>query len=530
MPKTPMDEDGDAGMPEGQVRSAGQIPGMKGIAEAHAVKKTPHDELRPRVNRPDGGHDAGPVRSWDPVHSAVLSGLPSGNGALKLERMPTVSRGPAHLPERTRKRRPSGPFGVVDLFSGCGGLTLGFLWDVLLDPNDSNPITSSVPSPGRSPFRALFANDYDAKALATYRANFDRREAHSVGGSLEDLLDEHDNGSGGARLPDRADVLIGGPPCQGFSLLNKQREGDHRRSLWWHFMEVAERVDAKVIVMENVPQLLGSPEFQAMWCRLRELKYRYVMAHTLCAANYGVPQVRNRAIILASREHPIALPVPTHLSPDRLERVGNGAAQLGLDVTAWLTVAEAFRGLGEPRGTEPRSGVSPAQVLHFGRSPTAKSIERYKAVPPGGNRFDLQRNARELTPTCWVRKTSGGTDLFGRLWAHRPSVTIRTEFFKPEKGRYLHPTAHRPITHREAARLQTFPDGFVFTGSKTDVAKQIGNAVPPLLAFAIARSVADALAGRTDERDMYRARDLFALLLGERVDALSIPAAAKAAS
>jgi DNA (cytosine-5)-methyltransferase 1 len=92
-----------------------------------------------------------------------------------------------------------------------------------------------------------------------------------------------------------------------------------------------------------------------------------------------------------------------------------------------------------------------------------------------------------------VRKTSGGTDLFGRLWWERPSVTIRTEFFKPEKGRYLHPDQHRPITHREAARLMGFPDDFVFTGTKIEVARQIGNAVPPHLAGAIAHSVSEIL-------------------------------------
>ena len=113
---------------------------------------------------------------------------------------------------------------------------------------------------------------------------------------------------------------------------------------------------------------------------------------------------------------------------------------------------------------------------------------RYQAVPPGGNRFDLQRNAPELTPACWIRKTSGGTDLFGRLWWDRPSVTIRTEFFKPEKGRYLHPEQHRPITHR-AARLMGFPDDFRFSGSKTEIARQIGNAVPPPLAGAAARHI-----------------------------------------
>jgi DNA (cytosine-5)-methyltransferase 1 len=102
------------------------------------------------------------------------------------------------------------------------------------------------------------------------------------------------------------------------------------------------------------------------------------------------------------------------------------------------------------------------------------------------NRVDLLRRAPELTPACWVRKKSGGTDLFGRLWWDRPAFTIRTEFFKPEKGRYLHPVQDRPLTHREAARLQSFPDSFRFTGTKIEIARQIGNAVPPLLAARMA--------------------------------------------
>jgi DNA (cytosine-5)-methyltransferase 1 len=128
--------------------------------------------------------------------------------------------------------------------------------------------------------------------------------------------------------------------------------------------------------------------------------------------------------------------------------------------------------------------------LHFGRTPTALSLKRYRTIPKEGmNRFDLQRRAPELTPKCWIRKESGGTDLFGRLWWDKPAFTIRTEFFKPEKGRYLHPVKHRPITHREAARLQAFPDNFKFFGSKIEIAKQIGNAVPPLLAATVADTV-----------------------------------------
>jgi DNA (cytosine-5)-methyltransferase 1 len=135
------------------------------------------------------------------------------------------------------------------------------------------------------------------------------------------------------------------------------------------------------------------------------------------------------------------------------------------------------------------------QEIHVGRSPTERSIERYRAVPPGGGRLDLPPH---LLPPCWARKPSGTTDVMGRLRWDEPSLTIRTEFFKPEKGRYLHPHWHetdpsmsvdRPITHREAAALQTFPDDFRWVGGKVQIARQIGNAVPVRLAEAIAASV-----------------------------------------
>jgi DNA (cytosine-5)-methyltransferase 1 len=143
--------------------------------------------------------------------------------------------------------------------------------------------------------------------------------------------------------------------------------------------------------------------------------------------------------------------------------------------------------------------------LHLARNPTPQSIERYKAVPPGGNRFDLMRNRPDITPACWKKKKTGSTDVFGRMRWDEPAPTIRTEFFKPEKGRYLHPQADRPITVREAARLQTFPDTFAFVGSNTQIAKQIGNAVPPAFAERIALQVksmllADGQAGVTPER------------------------------
>lgn len=353
-------------------------------------------------------------------------------------------------------------FKLIDLFAGAGGMTLGF--------------TDERFGGG---FESVRAVDNDAAAMRTYASNFGE---HTYCGDIEAWASENTNIPG-------ADVVIGGPPCQGFSLLNKRRDGDTRRALWQPFMDVVERSGARAFVIENVAELRSSPEHDLITQRAKQLGFATVSA-VLQAADYGTPQTRKRTVIVGwqgGEPGPAFPPLATHSAPDR-----------GSNLPRWRTVKDAIADLLPPVGTELRSIKAPHD-LHFGRQPTAKSLARYRAVPPGGNRFDLQRNAPSITPDCWIRKKSGGTDLFGRLWWDRPSVTIRTEFFKPEKGRYLHPDQDRPITHREAARLMGFPDDFRFVGSKTEIARQIGNAVPPPLAGAIAQLVYDLLSRRSSK-------------------------------
>jgi len=354
------------------------------------------------------------------------------------------------------------PFKIIDLFAGAGGLTEGFretFGDRL------NPV---------------WANDFNRFAVDTYNANFG---PHCVPGDIVDLI------SNPATQIPPADIVVGGPPCQGFSLLNKNREGDIRKELWRPFMEIVRQSGADIFVMENVPQLLNSPEHADILCVAEELGFprQNIAWAKLCAADYGVPQVRYRAFIIGCRfadPHTMFPPLATHAKPN--------TKQASL-MPRWRNVEDAISDLPPPTGIEINPAPGPLN-LHFGRSPTSISQARYRAIPEQGmNRFDLQRLAPELTPDCWIRKTQGGTDLFGRLWWDRPAFTIRTEFYKPEKGRYLHPEQHRPITHREAARLQTFPDTFQFCGSKIEVARQIGNAVPVGLAAAVARSVSHLL-------------------------------------
>ena len=360
---------------------------------------------------------------------------------------------------RKRKR-----FRLIDAFAGAGGMTLGF-----------------SKSFGHA-FDSVWANDFNEYCVETYNNNFGE---HCLSGDIVDILNDSS-----VSIP-QADVVIGGPPCQGFSLLNKNREGDPRKQLWRPYFEIVERSVAEVFVMENVPQLLGSFEHGEIMGTAEAMGFK-VWGDVLCAADYGVPQTRRRAFIIGCRFFDPALLFPprrTHFNPNK-----NGKQYTLLfdnnehlkKAQEWKTVRAAIEDLPPPDGTEIRNVPSPLD-LHFGRNPTELSRKRYRAIPVEGmNRFDLQRIAPELTPKCWVRKKSGGTDLFGRLWWDRPAFTIRTEFYKPEKGRYLHPKQHRPITHREAARLQSFPDDFIFKGTKIEIAKQIGNAVPPLLAARVA--------------------------------------------
>jgi DNA (cytosine-5)-methyltransferase 1 len=344
----------------------------------------------------------------------------------------------------------------MDLFAGCGGMTRGFVDTGRFDP--------------------IFAVEADVDAAATYAANF------GVEHVVTRLIEKVD------RFP-RADVVIGGPPCQGFSALNRNLVGFERRDLWREYLRALRESKADVFVMENVPELLRSPEYLEFkrHAERRELGYR-VEGRVLNAADFGVPQRRRRAIVIGTKFGAVPWPETTHGDP----------AALSFGQLPWRTFGEAVDGLPlKPDG----------RAWHVRRNPRPESIRRYKAVPRnGGNRFQMQRNLdraglSDLVPRCWRDKPSGTTDVFGRLWWDRPAYTIRTEFYKPEKGRYLHPSAHRPITVREAARCMTFPDDFVLPDDQpmTSIARQLGNAVPPLLAQRIAAVLAQALDQQSGE-------------------------------
>lgn len=351
---------------------------------------------------------------------------------------------------------------LIDLFAGCGGMTAGFQ---------------------QLGFNPVLAVEWNLHAAATYAANFGVE--HTVWGDINELPDDE--------IPE-ADVVIGGPPCQGFSNLGSRDVNDPRNKLWKQFLRVVERARPQVFVIENVERFRKSPEFQLL---LNEtdggMISEYQLTHgVLLAADYGVAQRRPRTIVIGSRIGKIPLPLPTH------------SKEPALGLKPWNTVRDRIAGLPEHPSTtelpEARTEffgeIVPGPFkwldLHFGRRPQAKSLQRYDHIPPGGGRFDLPDH---LLPNCWRNKPTGTTDVMGRMRWDAPSLTIRTEFFKPEKGQYLHPQwdpedpakrVNRVITHLEAALLQDFPETFQWCGSKIEIARQIGNAVPVGLARAIA--------------------------------------------
>ncbi|REE99881.1 DNA cytosine methyltransferase [Thermomonospora umbrina] len=396
--------------------------------------------------------------------------------------------------------RPNSTINVIDLFAGCGGFTQGFRE------------FRAAPHASASPFRTVGAVELDMAAASTYAVNF----ADEIG-DCGRIFAGPENGDitrwNPAVLDVDVDVILGGPPCQGFSGLGKEDRDDPRNKLWREYLRVVNALRPKVFVMENVDRFFGSPEFQELRRTLKEeserpdgqLRDYHLESGVLNSADYGVPQARRRTIILATRRDlidlhpdgtPLTHPRPTHR---KQEKTVGGALVDAEDVFApWVPAGTVFaetprrtrttelpEGTAAPLGQE-LPGPFRTIDLHIGRNPTALSLARYAAIPPGGNRHDLPPR---LSTENWLNHRSGSGDVMGRLHWDRPSVTIRTEFYKPEKGRYLHPFEDRPITHLEAALLQGFPPDFRWCGSKVQIARQIGNAVPVGLSRAIARQV-----------------------------------------
>jgi DNA (cytosine-5)-methyltransferase 1 len=346
---------------------------------------------------------------------------------------------------------------VLDLFSGAGGLSEGL-------------------SQASERFTTVRAVELDLAAAGTYSKN--HGESVVYAGKIEEWLRSE-------AVPD-ADLIIGGPPCQGFSALGKQDVLDERNQLWLRYAETIRKACPNYFVLENVPTFLTSEQFKRFkrQCQPSGPLGEYTFqARVLNSADYGAAQVRRRVILIGHHrdlEFP-GFPEPSFCAADR-RTIKDVLLDLPESVRRtdlpdrWIE----FEGVTLP-------GVFETRDLHVTRFYENRSLERFGHIPAGGNRFDIPD--RLLSP-CWRKHKTGSADVMGRLVWEEPSVTIRTEFFKPEKGRYLHPTEHRAITHHEAARIQGFPDDYKWVGSKTSIARQIGNAVPIPLGKAIGAHLA----------------------------------------
>jgi DNA (cytosine-5)-methyltransferase 1 len=340
----------------------------------------------------------------------------------------------------------AGTLSAIDLFSGCGGLSLGL--------KDAG-------------FRVVAAVEIEPKAQATYRLN--HSDVHLYGQDIRKLDPVAILRKVGLKLGD-LDLLAGCPPCQGFSRLRTKNQRtaveDDRNNLVFDFLRFVEAMRPKTVMLENVPALGRDSRFEELRLRLDALGYQSVV-QILDAADYCVPQRRKRLIMLASLVH---------------------APQVAEPCKTRVTVRQALAGVGARSRTLDKLHAFPEQ-----RSQAVRDL--IALIPKnGGSRSDL---GPERQLDCH-KKTHGFYDVYGRMAWDDVAPTITSGCHNPSKGRFLHPSYNRTITLREAALLQGFPIGYRFDVShgKEAIGLMIGNALPPPFIKAHASALRNGLLRR----------------------------------
>ncbi|MCU1322192.1 MAG: dcm [Acidobacteriaceae bacterium] len=339
---------------------------------------------------------------------------------------------------------------MFDFFSGCGGTSAG-LQDAGME--------------------IVFALDFDVDAAATFKANFPKAAffhkdvTKMRADSITDLVGE-----------DRTSPILfcGCAPCQPFSQQNGRRsKTDHRIPLLAHFARFVKFHQPDFVLVENVPGIQKvsrkSGPLPSFLRILKRLHYSFAM-DTVDCCDYGVPQKRKRFVLLASKLGSVSLPPKTH---------GPGRPN-----PSYSTVGEWILGL-------PKLAAGENSVLlknHRAASLSPTNLARIKATPIGGGRKDWPV---ELQLKCHADH-DGHTDVYGRLRLDQPASALTTRCISLSNGRFGHPTQARAISVREAAKLQTFDDGFGFSGSLNSMARQIGNAVPVLFAKRLGETFVNA--------------------------------------
>lgn len=389
------------------------------------------------------------------------------------------------LKERTKEQVPSPR--VIDLFCGCGGMTLGAK---------------------QAGFNVLAGVDNDWHAIETYRRNFGEDAGYAV--DLTELgpkqFGEYSN-----LKPEELELLIGGPPCQGFSK-NVPRKyrflEDPRNQLVSRFLEYVEYLRPQILIMENVAEMKNG--FEGAYTsevkeRLQNAGYE-VEVKVMHAPDFGVPQRRRRAFFFANRlNRPVVFPSPTHFE------IGEGTL-FANSLNTYVTVGDAISdlpSLQHGEGESPTDYDKPAttwfqhimrqhsQALydHVARKLQDTQYQRLASIQAGQGAKHLPE---ELKPK------SHFSGAYGRLEWGTLAPTITRWVFHPGSGRFGHPSDVRVITIREAARLQAFSDDFVFTGTYIQKSHQVGNAVPPLLMKAFAEKAKQLLEGEEQSSKRHR--------------------------
>lgn len=383
---------------------------------------------------------------------------------------------PRMTPERSEDAEDGPPI-AVDIYSGCGGLSAGL---------------------EEAGFDVAYALDWDEHSCETYRANFgdaymDRRDVREVSGR------EIEAGAG-----QDITMVAGGPNCQGVSERGRRDPDDPRNFMFPEFVRLVSELSPRIFMMENVPGLTHRHNFdllRSIFDSFRNLGYRCA-ADVLLAADYGVPQLRYRFFLVGARgEVPLSFPAPTHHGGDTKE----------LFDRPYVTVREAIGDL--PSIDATRQEDSPLEYQHppandYQRYARRKSdavrnhicsateeinLRRIRHVPPGGNWKDIPE---ELLPNRFFKcRMTDHSTTYARLRWDQPSYTITSLFSNVTSGAFTHPEDDRALSVREGARLQSFTDDFRVRGPRNSQYRQIGNAVPPLMAGAVGGHLLKLLRG-----------------------------------
>ena len=393
----------------------------------------------------------------------------------------------AILPPSMAPQSPS--LTAIDLFSGAGGISLGL---------------------ANAGFRVVLASDYSEACASTHRLNMP--DVPFVTADVADLSITEILHTSGLRRGE-LDLLIGGPPCQGFSILGARQHDDPRNGLIGQFFRIAEGLRPKVLVIENVPGLAtlnGGAYLHEIGAEFRRLGYHSSCAELL-AAQYGAPQMRWRMFFVGVRDDANvcmpSFPAVTHGRRGIGELVPNRTIS-PQDMEGFLSARDAIAdlptvGSGQENAIYDKEPSSSFQVAmrqgstrlhnHYAARMAPINLARFKHLRPGQDWRNLPHDL--LPPGMQRALRKDHTRRFRRMtWDGVPRSVI-TRFRDPKSGEYIHPEQDRTITIREAARLQAFPDWFVFEGSITSQYEQVGNAVPTLLAKAMATEVRKALQG-----------------------------------